>query len=109
MTPASYSSQGIQIPSCSFKRAWTERTPKKYCVSFANEKFTKTTDRFLIEAKGMDIFDNVTVITERTIGLEYLHRNQDFISANERGFGYWLYKVWKYWSPVDYFVLDPSL
>lgn len=75
---------------------------KKHFISFATSNFSKTLDRIENEAIDSGFFDIINVFTEKDIP-EFMTQHHKFISANPRGFGYWLWKpyiVKKYLSTI---------
>jgi hypothetical protein len=41
----------------------------------------------------MDVFDNITVLSEKTLDQSFIQQHAGFVRLNKRGFGYWLWKA----------------
>jgi len=64
---------------------------KKYFITFGNRLFEKQVGRLREEAQATGWFDDVIIDTPATIQAFY-SRHKQFIDANERGYGYWIWK-----------------
>jgi hypothetical protein len=61
-------------------------------VSFADTGYRGTLERIKQEAMGSGFFDFVHILTEMDLDSSFLHRNENFIKNNKRGYGYWIWK-----------------
>jgi hypothetical protein len=69
----------------------------KYFICFVDEKYIKTQNRIVEEAKSMNIFDYIIGYQPKDFDKDFINRHSEFIKSNPRGYGYW---IWK-----SYFVL----
>ena len=63
-----------------------------YFVSFADSKYAKTLARIRTEAIAMGVFDDIFCLSEAGLDDEFRAKHQEFIQANPRGYGYWIWK-----------------
>lgn len=61
-------------------------------VTFADTKYKKTLDRIHSEARGTKLFDEVYALNEEDLSADFMKKHSKFISENQRGYGYWIWK-----------------
>jgi hypothetical protein len=66
--------------------------PDVHLVSFADGHFKNRRNGFIDEAEKMDIFSSINVFTFDKLDLDYQSAHHEFIYANPKGFGYWIWK-----------------
>jgi hypothetical protein len=66
--------------------------PKIVLVTFADTKYAQTLDRIKNEALALDLFDDVNALSENDLDKEFSEKHSEFISNNQRGYGYWIWK-----------------
>lgn len=64
---------------------------KKYFLTFGNKNFNKQLERLKKESESVGWFDGTIIETPETIQSFY-KKHRFFIDANERGYGYWIWK-----------------
>jgi hypothetical protein len=65
---------------------------KYVAVTFTDEKFSKTKERYVEELKSKNIFSKIYAFGNKDIYDEFLQYHQEFINNNPRGFGYFIWK-----------------
>ncbi len=78
----------------------TEETIRKiqidmqvFLVAFADPKYLGTLERLRGEAERMRVFDAVFCWSDSDIDRQFMDRHREFIDANPRGYGYWVWKA----------------
>jgi hypothetical protein len=66
--------------------------PKIVFVTFADTKYAQTLDRIKKEALALHLFDEVNALSENDLDKEFYAKHEEFISNNQRGYGYWIWK-----------------
>ena len=74
-------------------RGLTRRAPRKVFFSFADgERFTTS---YLVEdVRRLGIFDEVIGFHAADLDEEFWAQHGDFVRANPKGYGYWIWKIW---------------
>jgi hypothetical protein len=59
-----------------------------------SEKYHKAVDRICIEAKKLNLFDQINGLNENNLfkDTNFWNNHKDFILKNEKGYGYWIWK-----------------
>jgi len=65
---------------------------KIHLVSFADGAFMDRGSEFAEEAAATNFFDSITVFKLADLSNDFLEPHKDFMMANRRGFGYWIWK-----------------
>jgi hypothetical protein len=65
---------------------------RKIAITFADEKYHLTLQRFQKQLIECGSFDEVIAYTPKDFDEEFLTKHQDFINKNSRGYGYWIWK-----------------
>lgn len=65
---------------------------RKIAITFADDKYQATLQRFEKQLKECGSFDEVIAYTPKDFDDEFLTKHQDFINKNSRGYGYWIWK-----------------
>ncbi len=87
----------------SYTYAAINRKPYHDCVcfaTFADTRLSAALNAITAEAWNLDIFDQIFAYNENTLGEDFWAKHGNFIRANRRGFGYWIWKQ---------FVIDKTL
>lgn len=66
---------------------------KFYFLTFgAGVQYAKSLERIKEQAKSMHVFEEIFAYNETDLPSEFIDAHKDFISANPRGYGYWIWK-----------------
>jgi hypothetical protein len=65
---------------------------KYVAVTFTDEKFKKTRQRYVEELRSKNIFSQIYSLGPEDIYDEFLQYHQAFISSNPKGYGYFIWK-----------------
>jgi hypothetical protein len=64
-------------------------------ITFGNDTFKNARELIMKEADELKFFDTTTLYTDNSPELaDFLKTHKDFILANKRGFGYWIWKFY---------------
>ncbi len=65
-----------------------------HLISFAdgNNYYNKAKDNLITSAKTFNLFDSITVYSYKDLDDDFKSKHNNFITANKRGFGYWIWK-----------------
>jgi len=68
--------------------------PKKFFISFGDQKFQSSLDRIKNQAQSLDFFDEIIIYNDNDLRNmpEFWNAHHSFIQQNKRGYGYWLWK-----------------
>ena len=65
---------------------------KIIALSFADENFKRTQDRYSEQMMRSGIFDKVITYSPSDFDSQFLEKNGDFIRRNKKGYGCWIWK-----------------
>jgi len=65
---------------------------RRVLLSFANVSYSDALVRLEREASQSGFFDEICMCTEKKLDQDYLQKYGTWISANKRGYGYWIWK-----------------
>jgi hypothetical protein len=77
----------------------------KYFITFGNNEFSQQTLRLKKEAEQTLWFDKVIIENENTIS-NFYETHKNFITNNNRGFGYWIWKPYIIYKLLDSIPFD---
>ncbi|GHT52311.1 hypothetical protein AGMMS49982_12180 [Bacteroidia bacterium] len=63
-----------------------------FFVSFADTRMRKSAARLTQQAIAMNVFDEIYILDERNLSVDFLSKFKDKLRGNVRGFGYWAWK-----------------
>lgn len=65
---------------------------KYYAITFTDEKFRKTRERYAAELASKNIFEKVIQYSPLDFDADFLARHQKFIEDNQKGYGFFIWK-----------------
>lgn len=65
---------------------------KYYTLTFTDEKFRKTRERYAAELESKNIFEKVIQYSPADFDSDFLNRHQKFIDDNPKGYGFFIWK-----------------
>ena len=65
---------------------------KYYAITFTDEKFRKTRERYAAELESKNIFEQVIQYSPLDFDPEFLARHEKFIHDNPKGYGFFIWK-----------------
>ena len=65
---------------------------KYYAITFTDEKFQKTRERYTSELKSKNIFEEVIQYSPNDFDEKFLNNHQKFIRENPKGYGFFIWK-----------------
>jgi len=63
-----------------------------YLLSFADSRMQRSLDRLARQAKRTDIFDNIYMLTEHDLPIDFKEHFKDKLIPGSKGYGYWSWK-----------------
>jgi len=61
-------------------------------LTFSNKYYRKSLDRLYHQASQSNIFDEISIYTEKDLSHTFAQSNQSILKPSCRGFGYWIWK-----------------
>ncbi|QIZ80942.1 hypothetical protein [Thalassovita gelatinovora] len=65
---------------------------KAHLVTFADGPFSTRLYSFLAQAESMELFDTIKTHSFSTLQQDFQAQHAEFVNANRRGFGFWVWK-----------------
>jgi hypothetical protein len=65
---------------------------KRLFLTFANAEYRNALQRIVREAEDSAFFDEICPCTESDFDNDYMQKFGSWIAANQRGYGYWIWK-----------------
>ena len=72
-----------------------------FAVTFTDEKFIRTRQRYVAEMASKDIFEEIFSYGPEDLGENFIQQHGDFIVNNKRGYGYWIWKPYLILKALD--------